>query len=267
MDQDLAQVAATSRDPMELMEAAERAARSEADADHASLRKHLLSEGFLSRLDTDEDYRGTARELLLARVLLGLSGNRCKAADDTLNALCADPMFTGVELRQELLIRLCVPVRPPTPAILAFWKSHLPPDQPYKHVASDCVADNGTEPAVALLEVELKNTTQDEQDRVAWMRDAILRNRDNTVVLSASERLVKEGLPEHLRGHLVAALFDYRETWYLACDPPEPPEWPLFRADAKAILVRIGEHALEHVELDETTRAVVEARLETLRVG
>ena len=65
-------------------------------------------------------------------------------ADETLSVLCADPMFTSVELRQELLIRLCVPVRPPTPAILSFWKKHLAPDQPYKHVASDCVADNGT---------------------------------------------------------------------------------------------------------------------------
>ncbi len=59
-------------------------------------------------------------------------------------------------------------------------------------------------------------------------------------------------------------MFDYRETWYLACDPPEPPEWALFRADAKAVMIRIGEHAIEHVELDEMTRAVVEARLEAL---
>jgi hypothetical protein len=264
MEQDLAQTAQTSRDPMELMEAAERAARSADPADHAELRKHLLGEAFLARLDSDEDYRGTARELLLARVLLGLSENRCAPADETLSALCADPMFGSVELRQELLIRLCVPVRPPTPAILAFWTRHLAPDQPYKHVASDCVADNGTHPAVALLETELTNPAQDEQDRVAWMRDAILRNRDNPVVLEASERLVKKGLPDHLRPPLVAALFDYRETWYLACDPPEPPEWPLLRAEAKTVLVRIGEHALEHAGLDEATRAVVEARIEAL---
>ena len=265
MEQDLAQIAATSRDPMELMEAAQGAAASSDPADHAVLRKHLLNEGFLGRLDSDEDYEGTAKELKLAGVLKQLSDNRCDAADGTLSALCADRMFTSIELRQELLIRLCVPVRPPTPAILAFWETHLAPTEPYKHVASDAVADNGTEPAVKLLEEHLKSKAHDEQDRVAWMRDAILRNRDNPVVLAASQRLIRQGLNPALQNSLVAALFDYRETWYLACDPPEAPEWAEIRGEARRKLVEIGEHAVEQVELDEQTRAVVEARLKALR--
>lgn len=267
MNQDLQQVAKTSNDAMDLMEAGDRAAASEDPSVHAMLRSHLLNEGFLDRLDPGDAYDGTAKELKLARIVKTLSENRCKAADETLSALCADPMFTSVELRQELLIRMCVPVRPPTIAILGFWTKHLAPTEPYKHVASDAVADNGTLPAVGLLEKELANPRQDPQDRVAWMRDAVLRNRDNTVILEASERLVRGGLEAALRNDLVAALFGYQESWYLACDPPEPPAWVSLRAEAKAILIRIGEHALDAVELSEQTRATVEMRLKQLRVG
>lgn len=264
MAHNLARVAATSNDPMELMEAAETAAMSRDEADHAVLRSTLRDESFLSRLDSDEEYDAPPKQLRLARVLHALAENRVDASDKTLAALAADPMFTSVEPRQFLLIRALVPVRPATPPAVAFWTAHASPSAPYKHVTMDALADNGTGPAVALLEKSLADTAHDPQDRIAWMRDPVLRNRDNEVILAASERLVRGGLEEALREDLVAALFDYREEWYLACDPPQPAPLERTSGPGKEILKRIGKHALEHIELDPRTEAAVRARLKAL---
>lgn len=264
MAHNLARVAATSNDPMELMEAAETAAASRDEADHAALRSSLRDESFLSRLDTDEEYDAPPKQLRLARVLHALSENRCEASDKTLAALAADQMFTSVEPRQFLLIRALVPVRPATPPAVAFWSAHASPTAPYKHVTMDALADNGTEPAVALLEKSLANPAHDPEDRVAWMRDPVLRNRDNECILTACERLVRGGLEDPLREDLVAALFDYREEWYLACDPPQPAAFERTPGPAKDILKRIGEIALADLQLDPRTEAAVRTRLKAI---
>lgn len=264
MAHNLARTAATSKDPMELMEAAEAAAASRDEAEHAALRSALRDESFLSRLDSDEEYDAPPKQLRLARVLHALSENRTEPADKTLAALAADGMFTSVEPRQFLLIRALIPVRPATPPAVAFWTAHAAPTTPYKHVTMDALADNGTEPAVALLEKSLADLAHDPQDRIAWMRDPVLRNRDNAVILAACERLVRGGLEEPLREDLVAALFDHREEWYLACDPPQPPRFEQSPGPAKEILRRIGEHALANIQLDPRTETAVRARLKAM---
>lgn len=262
---DLVQLANASDDPIELMEAADAAAESQSEPDHLKLRQVLCDEGFLYKLDSQDDYAKPAKQLRVARVLKTLSDNRSPAAERTLLTLAGNAMFTSMEPRQELLIRLLVPIRPAPPAAVAFWREHSRPKAPYKHVTADALADNGSEPAVKLLEEMLGDAAQSEQDRVAWMRDPLLRHRDNVVVLAASERLLQGSLSPTLKNDLVAALFDYREDWYLACTPPEPPAWASFKPEARSLLVRIGQYAQDHIQMDPETEAAVAARLKLLR--
>lgn len=265
MAMDLIQLANSTDDPMELVEAAEALAASRTDAEQLQLRKALCDESFLLKLDSPSDYLKPPRQLRLAGILKTLSENSSPSAQQTLLALAVDPMFTSVEPRQDLLIRMLVPIRPAQPAAIAFWREHSTPRAPYKHVTADALADNGSEPAVRLLEEMLADSAHDEQDRVAWMRDPVLRHRDNTVVLEACWRLLQSDLSPELKNELVAALFDYREEWYLSCTPPQPPDWTAFKPDARRVLARIGEYARDNLQLDPRTKAAVEARLKVIR--
>jgi len=265
MAHELDTLAAASTDAHELMNAAARAAASKDGADHEVLRKHLLNPGFLDKLDSAKDYQAPPQQLRLARVIKTLMDNRSPASDATMTALVQDKVFVSVEPRQELMIRALAVVRPsPTPAV-TYWREHSLPTAPYKHVAMDAMADNGSEPAMRLFEENMANPSHEEQNKVAWMHDPILRNRYSPGVLASCERMLKSGLPETLRPALVASLADYREEWYLSCDHPVPPSRAAASQEAKTILLRIEEDALARIPLDPRTKAAVEADLKWLR--
>jgi hypothetical protein len=251
--------------PSDLARAAMKAAASKVEADHEGLRTYLIDDAFLNRMDSVAEYAAPPRQLRLAGVLKTLMDNRTPASNGTLVALCKSPVFTSVEPRQDLLIRALAEVRPSPPEAVSFWRIHATPKAPYKHVAMNAMADNGSPPAMELFEAMMAEPTHEPENKRAWMRDPILRNRYNPSVLEACERMVTKSLPAPLRGDLVAALFDYREEWYLSCDPATPPDRGTATPEAKAVLRRIGEHALANVPLDVKTKAAVEAQMKWLK--
>jgi hypothetical protein len=57
---------------------------------------------------------------------------------------------------------------------------------------------------------------------------------------------------------LVEVLFDYRpDEWYRSEMPPVPPPRELVSEKARAVLRRIGEYALQNLELTFTQRKAV----------
>lgn len=265
MAQSLNTVAASSDDPQVLLDAAAAAAANKEEAEHTVLRRFLVDQAFLSRLDSEDDYAAPPHHLRLARILKTLMDNRCPAADSTLVRLTQDSGFVSIEARQELLIRALVVVRPSPPEVIAFWRLHSRPTAPYKHVAMDVMADNASEPALQLFEQVMVEPAQEREYKIAWMRDPILRNRLTPTVLIACERMLTKSLPPDLRPDLVAALFDHREEWYLSCDPPIPPDIATIQPPANVILERIAVDALANVPLDARTTTAVEAALTWLR--
>lgn len=246
----------TSRNPGQLLETALECARSARSADHDALLEALGSAEFLGRLDSKQEYQAPPRQLRLARVMDALAQN--PAAHHVLTALTARRVFTSFEPRQELLIRSLAAVRPAPEAAIRFWNSHAAPDAPYLTVTIDALADNGSEPALDLLATKLADPRLDREDRIAWMRDAVLRHRNEPAMLKMCRRLLEGNLAAPLKPSLVEALFDYRESWYLSDQPPRPPDIRRASPEAIAEFRAIGELALKQLRLTPPQRAAVQ---------
>ena len=257
-------IASTTKDRGVLYDAALKAAASTDGAEHQALRSRLTTQPVLDLLDTRAEYEKPVTTLHVAGVIKQLMDNRTPVADESLNALASNELFTSILPRQHLMIMAMVPVRPASKEAIDLWRKHAQPKAPYKHVAMDAMADNGTEPAIALFEEVMASPAHNHDNKILWMRDPILRHRDNPVVLLMCERLLLQSLAVEIRPHLVSALFEHREQWYLACDPPEPPMLMTTSRDAKLILRRIGEHALANIQLETQTRTAIESTLKVL---
>jgi hypothetical protein len=257
-------VATTSRDVNLLYNAALTAAASTDAAEHQALRKQLNTPAFIDLLDTPEDYEAPPKTLRIAGVIKELMNNRSPVSDATLNSLAINEFFVSIIPRQNLMILAMVPVRPASREAVTLWRNHSSPQAAFRHVAMNAMADNGTAPAMVRFEEVFADPAHDQDEKTQWLRDALLRNRDKPEVLLAAERMVTKSLPQPLRPTLVSALFDYRPEWYLSCDPPKAPSLAATTRPAKDTLRRIGEYALEHVQLDARTNAAVKATLQTL---
>jgi hypothetical protein len=252
----------TSRDPKILLEAALECARSAIPSDHGALLDALGSAEFLGKLDSRQDYLAPPRQLRLARVMEALAQNA--AAHDILTALTTRRAFISFEPRQELLIRSLAAVRPAPEAAIRFWNSHASPDAPYLTITIDALADNGSEPALTLLGSKLADARLDREDRISWMRDAVLRHRTDPATLRMCRRLLSGNLAAALQPFLVEALFDYHEWWYLSDQPPRPPDLRRASPEAQAELQMIGELALKQARLTAAQRSAVEKALATM---
>ncbi len=257
-------VAATTKDRGVLYDAAMRAAKSTDDAEHQALRSRLTTQPILDMLDTRAEYEKPVKTLNIAGVIKQLMDNRTPVADASLNTLASNDLFVSILPRQHLMIMAMVPVRPASKEAIDLWRKHSQPKAPFKHVAMDSMADNGTEPAIALFEEVMSSPAHNHDNKILWMRDPILRHRNSPLMLAMCERLLLQGLAVEIRPHLVSALFEYREEWYLSCDPPEAPELATTPRDGKLTLRRIGEHALANIQLETRTRGAIEATLKVL---
>jgi hypothetical protein len=254
-----------SSDPQLLMKTALEFALSPSPADHNLLLRYLESDQFLNRLDSAEDYQGPPKQLRLARILMALMTNPAPSSKEVLVSLTQEPRFTDFEPRQDLLIRATVSVRPAPMELARFWNEHSQPDSPYLHLTIFVLADNGSPNALALLERKMADPNLEDEDKVSWMRDPILRHRNEPPMLQMCGRLLSAGLPAEIRPQLVEALVDYRLEWYLSCEPPQPPPRQAMSDEAKTLLRAICNYALQKVPLDPRQKAMVEATLREIQ--
>lgn len=260
---DATQVA--SKNQKELLDTARRLAQSNNPVDHDHLRKLLTSAQFLKQLDGTERYQGAPDRLLLSEVLRELSANRASSAEAVLIALTHSPSFLANPLRVELLIRACVPLRPAPALVVRFWDTHWLPDDGYSHVTAVAVCDNGSTPALALLERKMASRGHSDDDKRVWMVTGVMMHRNEEAMLETCERLLRGMLPQRLRPLLVEALFDYRPMeWFRPATVLVPPDRKLASAAARARLHSIGEYALKSVRLSEQQQQVVQAVLKEI---
>ncbi len=259
------EIQATPMGDKDLLSTARKLAQSDRPADHNELRKLLSSVQFLARLDGPERYQGAPEKLQLSEVLRELSANRNPSAEAVLIALTRAPGFLAEPLRVELLILACVSLRPAPPAVIRFWDRHWVSDDGYSYVTAAAVCDNGSAPALALLEKKLADRSHADDDKRVWLVTGILMHRNEEAMLDSCERLLLVGLPKRLRPQLVEVLFDYRPTeWFRPATVLVPPERKLASAAARARLRRIGEYALQSVALSEQQQQVVRGVLKEI---
>ena len=260
-DEDETMAAAADPVAHETMRTAVQDAQSDEAGAIAALGRKLRDPGFRERLDDEEAYGGPYEKLRLARVLRTLSENDHPAAREVLIALVEDRDFVNDGARASLMIDALIPLRPAPAQAIAYWKSLSAPGGVFRHSVIDALAANGSAPALDLLRGHFLDPGHSEEEKVLWMRDAVLRHRADLGMLELSEALLRGGLPAPLQHDLVVALFDYRpEQWYLDCEAPEPPA-PSLDAAVRAKRHELGRFALANVELDDRTRARIESEL------
>ena len=266
MPEDPARILAISENRKELSAYARLLARSDWPVDHDELRKWLESEQFLARLDEPQRYQGAPGKLRLSDVLRELSSNPAPSAGGILVALIRSPSVLAEPLRIDLLIRACSSLRPAPPEVVEFWDQHWKPDDGYSHVTANAVCDNGSAPALKLLEKKMADSTHADDDKRVWMVTGILMHRNEPLMLESCERLLRGGLPGQLKPLLVEVLFDYRpEEWFRPATVLVPPERRLASADARERLRRIGVFALQSVPLSDAEKSAINGVLREIK--
>jgi hypothetical protein len=168
-------------------------------------------------------------------------------------------------VRADLLIEACAVIRPAPPEVVRFWDNHSQPDDGFSHLTIKAVVDNGSAPALVLLEKKMADSKHSEEDKTAWMRSRILTHRNDLPLLQTCERLLTAGLPAGLRPSLVEVLFDYRPAeWFSPAASFNPPDRRQASPEALAQLRKIGQLALKTVPLTERLKEMVEKTLEEI---
>lgn len=258
-----ASILASSRDPNALTNAAVELAVSEDPADQLTLAGLLNSSQFLLRLNTAQEYNTSRpRALRVAKVLNALRESDHAAPQQTLLRLALGGDFVDENwLRQELLVRALVNIRPAPPEAIRYWDTQSAPTAVNRHITIEMLCDNGSDPAMELLEKKLLDPEQEPEYKVAWIHDSMLRHRNDAPLLRASERMIKQTLPPDLRLVLLEALCSYDASWYPGCEKPKPPPRLEASPEAREILRQICLYARDDMELPPKLEAAVRATL------
>jgi hypothetical protein len=257
----------SSRDPKLLVNTAVEFAASEQPIDHATLAATLNSDDFLGRLNTQHEYDTLiTKQLRVAKVIKVLRDSPHGASKQTLIILAqGGPFINQNWRRQELLVRALVTVRPATPPAIRYWDEQSQVKAVNRHVTVEMLCENGTEPAMALLEKKLIDPRQEQIYKVSWIRAFMLPHRNDLELLKASKRMIIQTLPLDLRYILLEALVDYDMRWYPCCYKPKPPPRLLIQDDAKQVLREICRHAKANMDLTPGLKLAVEKTL--LEIG
>jgi hypothetical protein len=259
-------VLTNSMDSNKLHAAAASLLKSPKAEDHATLLKFLSKKDFLSRLDSAKDYEQGSKYLRIARLIKEMRASLTPGIRQLLVELMQQKEFIANETRVELLIWASVVLRPAPPTVVKFWDDHCQPDDSFAALVTKALVDNGSVPAIELLEKKLSAPQFEDDERIWWMRTAILTHRQDVLVLKACRRLLEKALPPSLQQELVAVLFDYRpDEWHGPDGTYPPPPETQASEEARQLLRVIGEYALTNVKLNERLQKIVRAKVEALK--
>lgn len=259
--QNLAETLAFSTDRKVLAGAAVKLASSALPADHELLRSWLPTDSFLYRLNAPEEYNGPRQQLRLRLPLEALRDNPSPLARETIMGLVRNDAFTAVGSRVELLLEATASVRPPPQELVAFWDTFCQPDDGFTPITIQVLIQNGSKAALDLLERKFLDPAHANEDKVSWMRADLLTHRNDVPLLESCERLIKGPLADALKPDLVDVLFDYRPgEWFR----PGSTDWyppHTSSPEARRVLGRIAQYALDRLTLTTRQRAAVTAAL------
>ncbi len=261
-----AYILSSGTDPRQLVSTAVEFAASESPSDQNTLAGFLNSSQFLLRLNNEKEYNTSRpKQLRVAKVLRVLRDSEHAAPKQTLLDLAKGGDFVDDNwLRQELLVRALVGIRPSPPDAIRYWDAQSTPNSVNRHITIDMLCENGSDPAMALLEKKLLDPAQEIEFKVVWIRDPMLRHRNDVPLLKASERMIKQTLPPDLRLVLLEALCTYDPEWYPGCSRPKPPPRALASPEARQLLKQICLYARDNLELPPDLKVHVKATLAEL---
>ena len=255
-----------AQNPDELLQKMLKLAASTNAQEQQKLLEFLSSMESIYRLDPRNDHiRMPVHKLRLARLYQAIQTNNSAQMRETLIALVRAGKPENCDACDTLLIKTLSIVRPPTAEVVKYWDTQSTPDSVQLKFVIDALAENGTVPAIALLEKRLLDASIEPEQKIAWMHDAILQHRRNAALLASLDRILTTSLPKGLRPHLVESLFDYRpQSWYRADSLPPAPDSQSLTPEARRLLKKIGEAALKKVSLTAAQRQAITKALKGL---
>ena len=258
-----ANILLTASEPKPLVDTAVEFAASAEPADQNTLLGFLNSSEFLLKLNTSREYdTSRPKQLRVAKIIRVLRDSTHQASKQTLLGLARGGAFIADNwLRQELLVRALVAIRPAPLDAIKYWDAQSTPLAVNRHITIDMLCENGSEPALALLERKLLDPEQEMEFRIVWIRDPMLRHRNDPPLLRASERMITTTLPGELRFFLLEALCAYDPDWYPGCSRPKPPPRALASGEARQVLRQICKFAKEKMDLPPQLKFAVESTL------
>lgn len=258
----------TSKDSKELLKAALVLARSKESRDHAALLEYLRRADFLNRLDSAEEYgNAAAKRLRISRVIEALSMNDAPSAHSTFTALTRDAVFLKADQRIDELIRFSAGIRSTPEALVSFWDKYSQPDDGFSNLTIKALIENGTAPAMEVLEQKMADPRHEEEEKIGWMRGFFVAHRDDLFLLRSVEKMLQGKLPVQLRPHLVEVIFDYKpEEWYRPATIVNPPDRRKADQRVREQLRRLGQIALQLPNLTDAQKSAVKKTLNELNL-
>lgn len=241
-----------SQNPRELVDTARLFAGSPDATDQQVIGTHLGSTAFLDKLDPPAAYQlFEPHQLRAAGLVRTLMDNPAPTARQTLLGLTTSQGFLSYDALVVLLIRALVVDRPASPRTIAYWQQHLGAEAVYATNVVDAIFENRSRPALDLFERAMKDPAHEDEYKYVWLRDMLLRRRNDTEVLACCERMVI-GATVSAAWHepILEAVFDYDPTWYRTCRKPRPPLRVLAPDPSKAALKRLARHALVEKKME-----------------
>jgi hypothetical protein len=236
--------------PLELSEITVEAialARQDCPAAHEQLRGRLLDTAWLHRLNAELEYVALGPpDLQLYFILEALAANPSGPARETLGTLAADARYATPGPFLPLLLEASKGSAEPPEPLIALWASQLATDASELARTIDTLVANGSAPAIRLFEQSLLERDYREDYVVSWLRDPVLRHRQDLILLQACHRLLESPRWRELyKTTLVEVLFDYQpKAWYHPeTPPPQPPSRSELTEEARQTLLRIADAA------------------------
>ena len=261
-----ANIIESSHDARQLLQAALDLARSDREQDHANLARWLTTPGFLSRLDSAQEYASTGRRLRISMVLQALSANAAPSAPAVLVTLAHNQAFLAEAPRVDFLIQYSSAVRPAPEELVHFWDAHCQPEDGFANLTVATLVTNGTEPAMRLLERKLADSRFEHEDKLSWIQTDIYAHRIEMPVLLFCEReMAGRTLSNDLKSSLAEVLFDPKpQRWFRPATIIVPPPLDQASAEAKAVFHRIGAVVVQAPWAGEELRKATQRTLASL---
>lgn len=231
---------------------------------HELLRRLAGQRPFLQRLDTPKNYEAHPRvQLRLGRVLNALAANPTPSAAAALGGMASDPVFTEAHQRIDLLLLASGSVRPPPPALVAFWESRFRPGDAYTPLTVDVLFENRSPPALELLEKNITAPGHPDHAKLAWFRGRVLVRRNDPAVLGLCRRLLTgAAMPAHLRLPLAEVLFDHKPgEWFFEDAVKHPPSKLDMTDEARALRAEIGRFVIDKLNPDPRLEGLIRLEL------
>lgn len=243
-----------SNNPRELVDTARHFAASPALSDQQVLAKYLDSTTFLDKLDPPEAYQVfQPHQLRAARIVRTLMDNNTPAGRQTLVGLTTSKGFLSYDLLVVFLIQALAVDRPASDLTLTYWQKYLHPDSVYADNVVDAILENRSRPALDLFEHAMNDPSQDSEHKYVWLRDSMLRRRNDPEVLACCERMILLGTVDpDWHETILEAVFDYDPSWYLTDPEPRPPLRILAPEPSKSILEKLALYAIHKMKLSNT---------------